>query len=101
MSDNGAGKTPRKGRYDKGGNVLELPDSSLFVSVPFGSIFIVNRSKEVLWSAVCEKRKLSQPNWDEVVLYRASIITRKELERLIWSNSMIKGGSAGRRENNN
>ncbi len=82
--DNDAGKTQKKGMYDKGGNVIELPDSCLFVSVPFGKVFIVGRSKEVLWSADFEKRKPSQPNWEEVVLYRSSIITRKDLERLIW-----------------
>ena len=79
-----AGKAPVKGGNEKGGNVINLADSSLFVSMPNGQMFIVTRNKDLLWSAVCENRETSQSGWDDVVLYRASIINRKELERLIW-----------------
>jgi Arylsulfotransferase (ASST) len=71
-----------------GGSVTELPDHSFFVSMsgPYGKIFIVNRNKKTLWSAVPEKWNEEERKWKVVAMYRASIIVdRKELERMIWN----------------
>ena len=75
-------------RFNKGGNVTELPDESLFVSMgePYSKMFIVNKNKEILWSAVAEKLNLSTNTWEDQGLYRASIIVSgKDLEKLIWN----------------
>jgi len=74
--------------FPSGGNVLELPDKSFFVSMAFPSnnVFIVNPAKKILWSAVAEKWDQDNKKWGSVNLYRASIITnRKQLEQLIWN----------------
>ncbi|MCW3123248.1 MAG: hypothetical protein JWQ38_2740 [Flavipsychrobacter sp.] len=75
--------------YTSGGNVIELPDRSLFVcmNAQYGKLFIINRDKKVLWSAAPEKINPGNKEWYVAPqLYRASIITRKELEQLIWLN---------------
>jgi len=69
-----------------GGNVIELPDGSMFASLyaPYSNVFIVNRNKEILWNAIAEKWNGSE--WTPNGQYRASIITNpKDLERLIWN----------------
>ena len=74
-------------RYTTGGNVLELADNSLFVSMCSGysELFIVNIDKKILWSAVPEKWNLDEKMWEGTTQYRASVInTRKDLEKLIW-----------------
>ncbi len=40
-----------------GGNVIELPDGSLFSCMggSYSKVFIVNMNKEILWSALPEK----------------------------------------------
>ncbi len=71
-----------------GGNVIELPDHSFLATLAgsVSNVFIVNRNKELLWSAVCEKRNKATQQWTPVLNYRSSIITsRKELENLIWN----------------
>lgn len=73
-----------------GGNVIEMPDHSFFVcmSSQFGKIFIVSREKKILWSAVNERFKEPDAKWMLLPQqYRASIITRKELEQMVWSAS--------------
>jgi hypothetical protein len=71
-----------------GGNVIEMPDHSLFVcmNTQYSKIFIVNRDKKILWSAVPEKWNPGNNEWyityDQ---YRASIVTPKELDNLIWN----------------
>jgi len=75
------------GEYTTGGNVTELPDGELMVSMsyPYGKIFIINRNKETTWSAVAEQRGAYSTNWEMVPQYRASIITnRQQLEHLVW-----------------
>ena len=74
--------------FPKGGNVEELPDGSMFVSMcgPYSKIFITDRNKDVLWSAVGEKYDTVAKQWMNMTLYRASIIpNREELEKLIWN----------------
>ena len=76
--------------FYQGGNVLELPDQSMFVSMgkPYCKIFIVSHDKKELWSAVYERYNSAKGKWEQPSeLYRASIIaSRKELERLIWNS---------------
>jgi len=71
-----------------GGNVEELPDHSIFVCMSGGysKLFIVSPEKEILWSAIPERKSPLENNWQQVSQYRASIIkSRKDLERLIWN----------------
>jgi hypothetical protein len=73
--------------FASGGNVIELPDRSVFISLgyPDSKLFIVNRDKKILWSAVAEEWDPTQKIWEPTILYRASIITdRAQLEQLIW-----------------
>ncbi len=76
------------GSFIQGGNVIELSDNLFFVSmgVPYSKIFIVNRDKEILWSALPEKWNPDQKKWDVIGQYRSSIILdKKKLEKLIWN----------------
>jgi hypothetical protein len=71
-----------------GGNVMELPDGSIFASMGHqcNKVFIVNRDKETLWSAVSEKWDAAGSTWLVLSSYRSAIVAdRKELENLIWS----------------
>ncbi len=76
--------------FSSGGNVVELPDRSMFVSMsePYTKLFIVSREKQELWSALIEKYDSEKKKWTpNLLLYRASIISnRKDLERLIWNS---------------
>ena len=75
-------------KLTRGGNVIELPDSSLFVSMcsKYSAVFIVNRDKKILWSGVPENWNQGQNKWNATIQYRASIINnRKDLENLIWN----------------
>ncbi len=81
--------TPPPYSYAVGGNVIELPDHSFFVTLVGSSsnIFIVDRQKEIKWSAVMQKWNRVTKEWNYVLNYRSSIITsRSDLERLIWNS---------------
>lgn len=72
-----------------GGNVQEMPDGPLFVSMgaPYSKVFIVARDKRVLWSAMPERYNVEYGKWGlPIGVYRASIITREDLEKLIWNS---------------
>ncbi len=72
-----------------GGNVIELPDRSIFVSMcyPFGNVFIVDNSKTLLWDGVFERRNPTTDAWDMTSQYRASIIEdQKLLQKLVLDN---------------
>ena len=80
--------------------MLELPDKELFVCMggTCGKLLIVNRDKQMLWSAQPEKWDASASAWlkDGATLdnnmkegsYRASIISRAELESVVWGEGM-------------
>lgn len=73
-------------QYPSGGNVFELPDTSLFVSTayPGSDLFIVTRGKKILWHARAETMNPSTHLWEPVNLFRASIIINKHtIEKLI------------------
>ena len=82
---------PKKGRKIQrplGGSVSELPGASLFVSMnlPYSYLYVVNRNKELLWLAVPERWLDIEKMWSQAPTYRASMITRSDLERLIWNS---------------
>lgn len=71
-----------------GGNVIELPDRSMFICMgsDYPKLLIVNRQKKVLWSAILEKYDNNRKIWSVAQkIYRANMISRKELEYLIWN----------------
>ena len=76
--------------FHSGGNVIELPGGSMFVSmsIPYCKVFIVSHDKKELWSAVAEKYDPAAKKWKQPIeLYRANIVPgRKELEELIWNS---------------
>ncbi len=79
-----------------GGNVIELPDGSFFVCMnsQYGKIFIVNRKKEVLFAALTERWRPADKKWVAMPQqYRASIITRQEMERMVWSTEANEASS--------
>ncbi len=80
-------------QFTSGGNVIELSDHSMFASLSndkYSSIFIVNKDKKILWSAIPEKWNEIENKWETIYQYRTSIITtQKEKEQLIW-NAVIK-----------
>jgi len=76
----------KKGFYS-GGIATELPDSSFFICLgsDYAKLMIVNRGKKTLWSALPEMRSNDGKTWVPTEkIYRANLITRKELEQLIW-----------------
>jgi hypothetical protein len=73
--------------YGGGGNVIELPDNSLFVCMGhrYNKLFIVDRKKEITWTAVAEKWDATLNKWDKITSYRGSmILSKKDLEHLVW-----------------
>ncbi len=89
--------------FPAGGNVIELSDRSIFVSTaaPDSKVFIVNRNKEIIWSAMPQRWNDAEKKWNPIPEYRASIIQNKEaLERLIWHEDANEL-QAGREINSN
>jgi len=79
---------PANYKFPTGGNVLELPDQSMFACMSgfYTKVFIVSLDKEVLWAALPEKWNPENNKWESFSQYRASIITsRQQLEQLIWN----------------
>jgi hypothetical protein len=84
-------KNPVDSVFTSGGNVIELPDGSMFasMSVLYGNLFIVSRDKRILWNAISERWNPTEKKWKVNANYRASIIvSRKELEDLIWNDGV-------------
>jgi len=74
--------------YSYGGNVVALADSSMFVCMGshYPKMLILNRDKQILWSAVPEKYNKDTNKWEiHEMLYRGNIISRESLERMIWA----------------
>ena len=71
-----------------GGSVKEMDNGSVFVMMngPYSKTFIVNKNKEVLWSAICEMKNETSGDWTIAPSYRASIINRADLEKIIWNS---------------
>jgi len=77
-----------------GGNVIELPDQSIFASMPgLSKVFIVNRKKKILWEALPEKWNPTLKKWEFISQYRANIIiSRAAMEQLIWNSEFVNDG---------
>ena len=78
----------KRGFYS-GGIGIELPDRSMFICLgsDYAKLMIVNRDKKTLWSALPETYSKDRKTWEPSgKIYRANLITRKDLERLIWSS---------------
>jgi hypothetical protein len=72
--------------FTNGGNVMILPDNSVFASMSgeYAKVFITGTDKKVLFSALPEQWSLTRKRWEILPQYRASIIKdRADLERLI------------------
>ncbi|MCW3121571.1 MAG: hypothetical protein JWQ38_1063 [Flavipsychrobacter sp.] len=70
-----------------GGNVIEMPDQSIFVcmNTEFCKIFIVDQDKQILWNAVPERYNSTEKDWFITPQgYRASIINKTQLNGLLW-----------------
>jgi len=76
-------------KFETGGGVYELPDRAILCCMAgsYDKVFIVSRDKKVLWSALPEQWNPFEKKWKVVPGYRASFITRKDLEKLIWEGS--------------
>jgi arylsulfotransferase ASST len=73
--------------FTSGGNVRELPDGAMFITMssPYGKISIVNRKKEILWSVLPEKWSPPEKKWNVAPQYRASIICdTADINKMIW-----------------
>lgn len=72
--------------FASGGNAVELPDNSFFVCMggAYSKMFIVTRDKKILWNALPERFMESDNKWTNSHEYRVNIISRKDLEGLIW-----------------
>ena len=74
--------------FSSGGNVVELPDHSFFVSMCanfYSKVFIVSKDKKVLWSAIPETKNEATEKWGMTSFYEANIIKSPELlENFIW-----------------
>ncbi len=84
------GKKPQRGILTSGGNIMELPDNSLFATMchPYWNLFIVGRNKQLLWEAQPEKWNKVEQKWLTASSYRGSIIVdKKEFENLVWGGS--------------
>lgn len=80
--------TIRELKLFSGGSVQELEKGALFVDMggQYSKIFIINRNKDILWSALPEKWREDLHTWIPWQQYRCNIITRDELEQLIWAS---------------
>jgi len=77
----------KRGFYS-GGIATELTDGSFFICMgsDFPKLQIVNRDKKTLWCALPEMRSKDGKEWVPFEkIYRGNLITRKELELLIWA----------------
>ncbi|NDC41392.1 MAG: hypothetical protein EBZ77_07570 [Chitinophagia bacterium] len=77
-------KTPG---YSRGGNVVELADKNLFISMntPFSKVIIVDPAKKELWSAAIEIFNEKLLNWECVPQYRANILLNPaEVENMLF-----------------
>ena len=100
--DEVSGNTPTSVIFNFGGNVSEQPDGTFFVCMGgiYGKTFIVNRDKKILWSAQPEKWDNDIHQWSKEGgftekniregVYRSAIISRAELESLVWNEPLKK-----------
>lgn len=83
-------RATENGESTTGGNVVRLADGSFFVSLcaPYSKLLIVNKDKEILWSAEPARWNPTLKLYTAFPQYRSSIITnREDLEKLIWNTT--------------
>ncbi len=70
-----------------GGNVIPTPDGKIFISYcsPYSKLLYTDKDKNVIWAANPEKWNNDMEKWEPFVQYRASIISKAQLQRLIWT----------------
>ena len=74
------------GIYSKGGNLLILPDHSIFASICgiYGKVFIITPGNEIVWSALLQTFNPYNRKWEDIINYKSNIILNtSELEKLI------------------
>jgi hypothetical protein len=73
--------------FESGGNVCQLPGQSVFCCMgpAYSKMFIVDKNKTIIWSAIPEKWNNQEKKWKINPSYRASIVTRAQLEQMIWN----------------
>ena len=91
------GEQVAAGTFGYGGNVTQLDSGDLFVCMGgiYGKLLIVGPDDKICWSAQPEKWDTETAQWrkDGALVdhkmregsYRAHLITRKQLEQLIWA----------------
>ena len=84
---------PRSGlvAYPSGGFVTELNDNSLFICMGIGinKIFILNRQKQITWSAYPELWSPQEKKWTVAGPYRTNVFEGpKNLEKLVWGSGI-------------
>jgi len=74
-------------KVTNGGSVQELSDGSIFVSMGLacGKMFVVNKAREERWTGVAEMFMPLINSWIQVGMYRANVVTERELSSLIWN----------------
>ena len=85
----GAETVASYGVFSKGGNLVSLSDGSVFASIcgPYGKMFIISPDKKLQWSALLETWNLYDRKWDDLISYKASIVTDpRQIEQLIWNS---------------
>ena len=78
---------PKNFQFQNGGNVKELSNGDLFVNISgsYNKLFIVSPDKSIQWAAIPEVRAPQNGAWVISRQYKAYLITRKDLEKLIWT----------------
>ena len=74
--------------FSRGGNMVTLPNGNIFIAncSPACNIFIVDRNKNVLWSAQPEAWSVFDKKWVTSTQYKPSLVNGKEeLEKMIWN----------------
>ncbi len=79
----------KRSELTNGGNVVELPDHSIFVNYcsPYSNVFIVNKKKELVWDAEIQHKNTNTKQWVAYSSYRCSFISsQSDFEKMAWRN---------------
>lgn len=79
-------------KFGHGGSVKELEDGSVFVCMgsDYSKLFIVNKEKQVEWSALPEIYRAGESRWALQTQDRANLFSRREMEDLVWNAENAK-----------
>jgi len=89
-------------KFFSGGDVMQLPGGAMYISMgsDYSKVLIVSHDKKVLWSAIPERWNAALKKWVILHQARSSIITRQQLEALIWNSEAKKLPENNGKENN-